>query len=65
MNDVNCPYCGAEQNDVGNGCDPGPWWEDDYFPNGDCDTECDSCGKSFVVEVEWTPSFETRPADLD
>jgi hypothetical protein len=41
-----------------NGGDPGEWWNDEYIPDGDCEHDCDSCGKEFIVRVSWSPSFE-------
>jgi hypothetical protein len=61
--DINCPHCGTQQSDVHNGGDPGPWWNNAYLPDGDCDVECDECGKPFVVEVEWTPVFTAKLPD--
>lgn len=61
MNDgVICPYCQHEASDCTNGGDPGPWWngEDDSF-----DLECDACGKDYVLETCWSPSFETSKKD--
>lgn len=53
-----CPHCDAIQSDCTNGGDPGEWYNDKYLPDGDCETECESCRKAFVVRVSWTPCFE-------
>ena len=53
-----CPHCGEIQSDMSNGGDPGEWWFSEYIPDGECETECDLCRKSFIVRIDWTPCFE-------
>lgn len=65
MADIVCPYCEAIQSDCNNGGDAGPWWEDQYTPDGDCEHQCDRCGREMIIEVSWTPNFEARAADID
>ena len=65
MADIICPHCNATQSDCHNGGDPGDWWGDQYMPDGDCEVECDSCDKPFIVVVSWTPSFEGKMPEED
>lgn len=63
MINIKCPHCGTTQSDAHNGGDPGPWWENQYIPDGDCEVECDTCRTEFVVRVHWSPSFEGISAE--
>ena len=60
--EVICPHCEKPQSDCNNGGDPDPWWngEDDMF-----ELECDGCGKPFILETCWSPTFETFEKDKD
>jgi phage terminase large subunit GpA-like protein len=60
-----CPHCGHEQSDISNGGDPGEWWNDQYIPDGYCYTNCETCRKEMVIEVEWEPTFKCiLPEDI-
>ena len=58
MSDVKCPHCEEVQSDMHNGGDPREWWNNEYVPDGNCETICDHCDKEFTVRVSWSPSFE-------
>ncbi len=61
--DINCPYCKATQSDAHNGGDPGPWWNDSEIPAGQIEHNCEACTKEFIIDIEWTPTFEAREID--
>lgn len=60
MIDIKCPHCEQTQSDYHNGGDPGPWWKNEYIPDGELTEGCDCCGKPFVIEVSWEPNFTSR-----
>ena len=62
---MNCPYCGDRVSDACNGGDPGDWWDDEHFPDGECEAECDNCSKTFRVIIDWCPSFEAEKMEDD
>lgn len=56
MSDVDCPYCGAEQEicqDDGHGCEEGTVYEQ----------ECDECEKTFVFTASIHYHFDASQAD--
>ena len=56
MKDIECPYCGGEQdicNDDGHGCE-----EDETY-----EEECIHCGKTFVFTTYISFSYEAQKAD--
>lgn len=55
MNDMECPYCGAE-------------WEHDYddylsYINGEGEYECPECGRIFIMSGELEPVFYEETAE--
>lgn len=52
MNDFECPYCGAEQQDNGESDETGHTYEQ----------ECCACGKSFAYVVDYIKTYETFQA---
>lgn len=51
MNTIDCPWCEHEHDAVGS-------YEDDHG-----EQECDSCGKWFFVEIEYSPEYLTHKID--
>ena len=52
MSACECPYCEHEQEvcqDDNHACDPAVRYEE----------ECQKCGKTFELRVDWTPYFYT------
>lgn len=60
MEDIECPHCGHVQADMHNGGDPGPWWNNEYIPDGELMHQCDYCQEEFIIEVSWDPNFTSR-----
>jgi hypothetical protein len=46
-----CPNCGKTESDCTNGGDPGPWWHNEYIPEGDCAIDCENCGKPTLFRL--------------
>ena len=63
MTEIICTNCGEVQSDCTNGGDPGPWWGNDFIPDGEVEHDCYSCDKPFIVVVDWTPSFSARKVE--
>jgi transcription elongation factor Elf1 len=47
--DVKCPYCKHYNNEP----------EENYGQDETYETECESCGKTFGVTVNWWPSYRS------
>ena len=48
-----CPYCGAENDSTGS-----DYWAE---TQGDGDTDCDTCGRTFRFEVDYTTHYYGFP----
>lgn len=62
-NQIACPHCKEIQSDCTNGGDPRSWWGSEYIPYGECEVDCDSCGKEFTVICNWEPNFTVLGAE--
>lgn len=50
--EITCPYCGEQESDS--------WERIDSDPD---EVDCESCGKTFSLEIEMTASYNTSPID--
>lgn len=51
MKDIECPYCGHEQEEP----------DDCYEPNTNYEVECNKCEKVFHARCEYTRYWDTSP----
>lgn len=53
MSDLECPYCGADNEHDSEQSSPGKAHH----------TQCSACEKDFIFHVDWEPCFYSRQAD--